>query len=74
MKSGSKKADLSRFFAEEGMLFDVSNSEAFGTLHTTGCAPAHCGDGVLIGVRVKLDPTDTVTEEPTVDTLDDACP
>jgi hypothetical protein len=74
MKIGSKKADVYRFFAEQGIPFDVSNSEAFGTLHTTGCAPAHCGDGVLLGVRVKLDQAEIVTEEPTVETMFDDCP
>ena len=74
VKIGSKKAIVSRFFAEQGMAFDISNSEAFGTVHATGCGPAHCGDGVLIGVRVKFDPADTVTEEPTVETLYDDCP
>jgi hypothetical protein len=74
LKIGSKKADVSRFYAEQGMALEISKSEAFGALRTTGCGPSHCGDGVLIGVRVKLDLAGAVTEEPTVETLYDDCP
>jgi hypothetical protein len=35
-------------------------------LQTTACAPEHCGDGVIIEVRVKIDPAGTVTAEPGV--------
>jgi hypothetical protein len=74
MKIGSKKADVSRFFAEQGIGFHFSNSEAVGDLQSTGCAPPHCGDGVIIEVRVKLDQAGTVMEEPTVEMGYDDCP
>ena len=32
LKIGAKKAEVSWFFAEHGMPFDISKSEAFGTL------------------------------------------
>jgi hypothetical protein len=72
---GTKKADVSRFFTDHGMTFGNSSaSEVMGTLQTTACAPNHCGDGVLLGVRVKLELADTVTEEPTVESLYSDCP
>jgi hypothetical protein len=74
LRVGAKKTDISQFFTEHDMAFYIEESEAFGTLHTNGCAPPHCGDGVLIGVRVKLDLADSVTEEPTVETLYVDCP
>jgi hypothetical protein len=64
LKIGTKKADVARFFAEHSIPFTFSESGARGTLLTSGCAPFACGsDSALIGVRVKLDPTGTVTEE-----------
>jgi hypothetical protein len=54
MKIGSKKADVSRFFAEQGIGVFFSKSVAVGALPSTGCAPPHCGDGVMIEVRVEL--------------------
>jgi hypothetical protein len=56
---GTKKADVSRFFAEHGLPLGSipgSESEAIGMLQTTACAPEHRGDGVIIEVRVKVDP------------------
>jgi hypothetical protein len=68
LKIGTKRGDVSRFFAEHGIPFTVAYSEAIGTLQTSGCAPFGCGaDSALIGVRVKLDGASAVTtEEPTV--------
>jgi hypothetical protein len=67
LKIGTKKADVARFFAEHSIPFTISESEARGTLWTSGCAPFGCGsDSALIGVSVKLDPAGAVTEEPTV--------
>ena len=56
LKIGTKKDDVSRFFTEHGMSFGILHFEALGTLHTSGCAPqAHCGDEVILQVRVKLE-------------------
>jgi hypothetical protein len=67
LKIGTKRDDVSRFFAEHGIPFTIVESQAIGTLLTSGCAPLGCGtDSALIGVRVKLDRTGTVAGEPTV--------
>jgi hypothetical protein len=67
LKIGTKKDDVSRFFAVHVIPFTIVESEAIGTLQTTGCAPLGCGaDSALIGVRVKLDRTGAVTGGPTV--------
>jgi hypothetical protein len=68
LKIGTKKAEVSRFFAEHSMSPSLVNSEVFGTIYTVGCAPAiACGtDRALIGVRVKVDSEGTVTDEPVV--------
>ena len=67
LRVGTRKADVARFFAEHNIPFTISESEAKGTLLTSGCAPFGCGsDAALIGVIVKLDPAGAVTEEPTV--------
>jgi hypothetical protein len=64
---GTKGDNVSRFFAEHGIPFTIVESEAIGTLPTSGCAPLGCGkDSALIGVHVKLDRTGTVTGEPSV--------
>ena len=77
LKVGTKGADISRFFADHGMpIFSVSLSEPeiIGILHTTACAPPHCGEGVWIRVRAKVGSTGIITREPTVDTLYVDCP
>ena len=72
---GSEWDDISRFFAEHGMSFGILYSEAFGSLYTVGCAPdVHCGDQVILQVRVKVDPAGAVAEEPSVDAGYDSCP
>jgi hypothetical protein len=64
---GTKNGDVSRFFAEHGVPFQIVGSEAIGTLYTVGCGPLGCGtDSALIGLRVKLDSKGAVTEKPTV--------
>jgi hypothetical protein len=64
---GTKTGDVARFFAEHGIPFQIVESEAMGTLYTSGCGPLGCGtDSALIGVRVKLDSAGAVTEKPTV--------
>jgi hypothetical protein len=74
LKIGTKSDDVSRFFAEHGIPFSIAESEAIGTLQTSGCAPLGCGtDAALIGVRVKLDQTGTVAGEPTVVNLYTNC-
>jgi hypothetical protein len=67
LKIGTKKLDISQFFVEHGIPFEILESEAIATLRTSGCAPLGCGtDSAIIGVRVKLDAAGTVTGEPTV--------
>ena len=67
LKIGTKKPDISQFFLEYGIPFEILDSEAIGTLRTSGCAPLGCGtDSAIIGVRVKLNAAGTVTNEPTV--------
>jgi hypothetical protein len=67
LKIGTKRNDVSRFFTEHGIPFTVVESQAIGTLQTSGCAPFGCGtDSALIGVRVKLDQSGTVAGESTV--------
>jgi hypothetical protein len=77
LKVGTKKADVLRFFANHGMPVgstSVYESEISGILHTTACAPPHCGEGVWIRVRAKVGSTGIITEVPTVDTLYVGCP
>jgi hypothetical protein len=67
LKIGTKKGEVSRFFTEHGIPFTITDSEVTGTLNTVGCSPRGCGaDSALIGVRVNVDRTGTVTGEPTV--------
>jgi hypothetical protein len=64
---GTKSGDVARFFAEHGIPLQIVESEATGTLYTSGCGPLGCGtDSALIGVRVKLDSAGAVTEKPTI--------
>jgi hypothetical protein len=67
LKFGTTKADVARFFAEHNIPFATTESGAFGSLRTLGCAPLGCGaDTAFIGVRVKLDGFGSVAEAPTV--------
>jgi len=64
---GTKSGDVARFFAEHDIPLQTAGAYAIGTLYTSGCGPLGCGtDSALIGVRVKLDSTGAVTEQPTV--------
>jgi hypothetical protein len=64
---GTKSGDVARFFAEHGIPLQFVESEAIGTLYTSGCGPLGCGtDTALIGVRVKLDSAGAVTGKPIV--------
>ena len=77
LKVGTKKADVSRFFAEHGVPIGqavLSAPEATGILQTTACAPPHCGERVSIRVRAKVESTGTITAEPIVDYMYDECP
>jgi len=74
LKIGTKKAEVSRFFAEHGIPCTIVDSQAYGTMQTSGCAPLGCGtDSAVIGIRVKLDPAGTVTEEPIIVSLYTDC-
>jgi len=67
LKIGTNKAEVLQFFAERNIPFAMLESEAFGSLRTSGCAPLGCGaDTAFIGVRVKLDVAGTVGEAPKV--------
>jgi hypothetical protein len=67
LKIGTKKDEVSRFFTEHGIPFTIAVSVVTGVLYTSGCSPLGCGtDSALIGVRVTVDRTGTVTAEPTV--------
>lgn len=71
---GAKSADVSRFFAEHGIPFEIVESEVIGTLFTVGCGPLGCGtDSALIGVRVKLDSAGAVAEKPKVVEMYTSC-
>jgi hypothetical protein len=67
LRVGTNKADVARFFTVHNIPFAMLETEAYGTLRTSGCAPLGCGtDRALIGVRVKFAATGTVTEVPKV--------
>jgi hypothetical protein len=49
------------------MPFRIFESEAFGSIETSGCAPFGCGSDVaVISVHVKLDEAGAAIEEPRV--------
>ena len=67
LKSGTNKTEVIRFFAKHNSPFAMLESEAFGSIRTSGCAPLGCGtDKAFIGVHVKLDGSGRVTEAPKV--------
>ena len=67
LKSGTSKTEVIRFFAKHNIPFAMLESEAFGSMRTSGCAPLGCGtDRAFIGVHVKLDESGRVTEAPKV--------
>jgi hypothetical protein len=80
LKIGTEKIAVAHFFADHNIPLTFSDlggeaTYAMGTIYTTGCAPVlACGtDSALIGVRVKLDPEGTTTEEPAVVSLYTDC-
>jgi hypothetical protein len=74
LKIGTKKDDVARFFAENGIPVTFSRDEASGTIYTSGCAPSGCGsDDALLGLRVKVDKAGTVVSEPVVGALYTNC-
>ncbi len=55
LKIGSDKTELEHFFTAHGISFSI-DSQAFGSIQTTGCAPFGCGsDAAFITIRVKVD-------------------
>jgi hypothetical protein len=67
LRVGTNKAEVARFFAARNIPFAMLETEAFGTLRMSGCAPLGCGtDRAFIGVQVKFDAAGTVTEAPKV--------
>jgi len=83
LKIGTKREDVVRFFAENGLPISFSQVtygesktvyEASGTIYTTGCAPSGCGsDDALLGLRVKVDKEGTVISEPVIGALYTNC-
>ena len=64
---GTRKEDVIRFFAENGIPLSFIGGEATGTIYTTGCAPSGCGsDDALLGLRVQVDKAGSVISEPVV--------
>jgi hypothetical protein len=67
LKTGTKKDDVLRFFAERNIHQTVERDAVWGSIRTSGCAPVGCAsDAFFIGVRVDLDEAGTVKSEPTV--------
>jgi hypothetical protein len=75
LKPGTKKADVTAFFASEGIPMDSSyqtagRNEVSGHIYVTGlaeCSSVACGDdSALIGVRVDVDEDGTVLSDPVV--------
>jgi len=67
LKIGTKKDDVIRFFAENGLPLTFTRAEALGDIHVEGCAPTGCGsDKAILGVHVKVDESGTVVSKPVV--------
>ena len=74
LKPGTKKADVTSFFASEKIPMDSyqigERNEVSGQIYVTGlaeCASVACGnDSALIGVRVDVDENGTVVSDPVV--------
>jgi hypothetical protein len=68
LRIGTDKTGVAKFFTSHGMSFSTWGPEAYGGLHTLGCAPPiACGtDIAFITVRVKLDANGAVAEAPNV--------
>jgi hypothetical protein len=67
LKIGSDKTELEHFFTAHGVSFSIVDSQAFGSIQTTGCAPFGYGsDAAFITIRVKVDGLGSVKQEPIV--------
>jgi hypothetical protein len=74
LKPGTKKADVTSFFASEKIPMDsyqiAGRNEVSGQIYVKGlaeCASVACGDdSALIGVRVDVDENGTVVSDPVV--------
>ncbi len=76
LKIGTDRKEVVQFFRDNGIpvSLDTINSEDEGTIYTKGCAPAGCGsDDALLGLRVKVDSSGTVTGEPVVGAIYTNC-
>jgi hypothetical protein len=74
LKVGTKKEDVLRFFAENGIPASLLADEISGTIYTTGCAPSGCGsDDALLGLRVKVDRAGTTISEPLIGAIYTNC-
>ncbi len=64
---GTNKRVVSRFFTVHNIPFTMLETEAYGAVRTSGCAPFGCGtDRGFISVQVKFDAAGTVTDVPKV--------
>jgi hypothetical protein len=67
MRVGVNKAKVTRFFTDHNVPFEMFETEAYGSLRTSGCAPLGCGtDRGFISVQVKFDAAGEVAEVPKV--------
>lgn len=81
LKPGTKKADVTNFFASEKIPMDSyqidGRNEVSGQIYFTGlaeCASVACGDdSALIGVRVDVDENGTVVSDPVVIAMNTDC-
>ena len=74
LKVGTKKEDVFRFFAENGIPAALLDDEISGTVHTIGCAPSGCGsDDALLALRVKVDKAGTTVSDPLVGAIYTNC-
>jgi hypothetical protein len=74
LKPGTKKADVTAFFASEKIPMDsyqiAGRNEVSGQVYVKGlaeCSSVACGDdSAMIGVRVNVDENGTVVSDPVV--------
>ena len=72
LRVGAKREDVIRVFQENGLpvSFEKLNNEYEGTITVKGCSPAGCGtDNGILSIRVKVDSSGNVMEEPVVTAL-----
>ena len=74
LRMGTKKSEVIRFFAENGLPLTFDGRRAGGVVATTGCAPFGCGsDSAIIGVSLEVDEVGTVQSAPTVNEIFTTC-